>query len=317
VSPGIAVVIPCYRVTKTILDVLRAIGPDVERVYVVDDRCPDGTGDLVEGQCEDPRVRVLRHDARCGVGGATLTGWRQALRDGAGIVVKLDGDGQMDPALVPRLVAPIRAAEADYTKGNRFWRLDDVEPMPRGRIVGNAVLSFLTKFSTGYWDVFDPTNGFVAVHARVLELLPLDRIAPGWFFESDVLFRLNTVRAVVAEIPMTARYGSEASNLHPLRVAGPFLAHHVVNFGKRIFYNYWLRSFSVASIELALGLVLVAFGSGIGAWHWITGPLRGSIATSGTVMLAALPVLIGVQLLLAFLSYDMQSQPRTPLQRRL
>jgi glycosyltransferase involved in cell wall biosynthesis len=317
VSPGIAVVIPCHRVTKTILDVLRGIGPEVERIYVVDDRCPDGTGDLVEGQCRDPRVQVLRHETRLGVGGATLTGWGQALREGAGIVVKLDGDGQMDPALVPRLVAPIRAGEADYTKGNRFWRLDDVEPMPRGRIVGNAVLSFLTKFSTGYWDVFDPTNGFVAIHARVLELLPLDKIAQGWFFESDVLFRLNTVRAVVAEIPMAARYGNEASNLRPARVAGPFLAHHAVNFGKRIFYNYWLRSFSVASIELALGLLLVAFGTGIGAWHWITGPLRGSIATSGTVMLAALPVLIGVQLLLAFLSYDMQSQPRTPLQRRL
>ena len=316
-SPGIAVVIPCYRVTKTILDVLRGIGPEVERIYVVDDRCPDGTGDLVEAQGEDPRVQVLRHETQRGVGGATLTGWRQALRDGAGIVVKLDGDGQMDPALLPRLVAPIRAGEADYTKGNRFWRLDDVEPMPRARIVGNAVLSFLTKFSTGYWDVFDPTNGYVAVHARVLELLPLDKIAEGWFFESDVLFRLNTVRAVVAEIPMTARYGSEASNLHATRVAGPFLAHHVVNFGKRIFYNYWLRGFSVASIELALGLVLVAFGAALGAWHWITGPLRGSIATSGTVMLAALPVLIGVQLLLAFLSYDMQSQPRTPLHRRL
>ena len=316
-SATIAVVIPCFRVTKTILDVLRGIGPEVARVYVVDDRCPDGSGDLVEAQCADPRVRVLRHQARRGVGGATKTGWRQALRDGAGIVVKLDGDGQMDPALVPRIVAPIRAGEADYTKGNRFWRLDDVEPMPRARIVGNAVLSFLTKFSTGYWDVFDPTNGFTAVHARVLELLPLDKIADGWFFESDVLFRLNTVRAVVAEIPMTARYAGEQSNLRARRVVGPFLGHHVVNFAKRIFYNYWLRSFSVASIELALGLVLVAFGAAIGAWHWITGPLRGSIATSGTVMLAALPVLIGVQLLLAFLSYDMQSQPRTPLQRRL
>jgi glycosyltransferase involved in cell wall biosynthesis len=317
VSARIAVVIPCFRVTKSILDVLGGIGPEVAAVYVVDDRCPDGTGDLVEARCEDPRVRVLRHDARRGVGGATMTGWRQALRDGAGVIVKLDGDGQMDPALIPRLVAPIRSGEADYTKGNRFWRLDDVESMPRARLVGNAVLSFLSKFSTGYWDLFDPTNGFTAIHARVLELLPLDKLAAGWFFESDVLFRLNTVRAVVAEIPMAARYGGEQSNLHAARVAGPFLAHHAVNFAKRVFYNYWLRSFSVASLELALGLLLVAFGSALGAWHWVTGPLRGSIATSGTVMLAALPVLIGVQLVLAFLSYDMQSQPRTPVHRRL
>ncbi len=313
----IAVVIPCFRVTKSILDVLRGIGPEVGRVYVVDDRCPDGTGDLVESQCEDPRVHVIRHETQRGVGGATLTGWRQALRDGAAIVVKLDGDGQMDPALIPRLAAPIQAGEADYTKGNRFWRLDDLEPMPRPRLLGNAVLSFLTKFSTGYWDVFDPTTGFTAIHARVLAQLPLEKISQGWFFESDVLFRLNTLRAVVAEIPMAARYAGEQSNLRAARVAGPFLARHCVNFSKRIFYNYYLRSFSVASVELVLGMLLLLLGTSIGAYHWISGPLRGSIATSGTVMLAALPVIIGVQLLLAFLSYDMQSQPRTPLHRRL
>jgi glycosyltransferase involved in cell wall biosynthesis len=316
-SLEVAVVIPCFRVKRWILEVVRGIGPEVSRIYVVDDRCPEGSGALVESECADPRVRVIHHPVQQGVGGATLSGYRAALADGADVVVKLDGDGQMDPAQLPRLVAPIAAGEADYAKGNRFYRLEGLAAMPRARLIGNAALSFLTKFSTGYWEVFDPTNGYTAIHARVLSELPLDRLARGWFFESDLLFRLSTLRAVVVEVPMPARYEGEASNLHAARVVGPFLARHLANFAKRIFYTYYLRGFSLASVELLLGLALVAFGTAIGSYHWIVGPLRSAVATSGTVMLAALPVIVGVQLVLAFLSYDMQSQPRQPIHPRL
>jgi glycosyltransferase involved in cell wall biosynthesis len=312
-----AVVVPCHRERERILGVLEAIGSEVAAIYVVDDACPDGTGTHVEARCGDPRVRVLRHEAQQGVGGATLTGYRAAIADGADVIVKLDGDGQMDPALIAKLVAPVAAGEADYAKGNRFFRLEDVQRMPAVRMLGNSALSFLTKFSSGYWDLFDPTNGFTAIHARVAAALPLERVSRGWFFESDMLFRLGTLRAVVVDVPMAARYADEESGLRPVRVAGAFLAGHVVNLGKRIFYNYFLRNFNIASIELVLGLLLLGFGASIGLYHWVRGPLVGSIATSGTVMLAALPVLIGVQLLLAFLGYDMQNIPRTPLQRRL
>ena len=218
---------------------------------------------------------------------------------------------------IPRLLRPLLEGEADYAKGNRFYRLTDLQAMPRARLLGNAVLSFLTKFSSGYWELFDPTNGFTAIHAKVARELPLAKIAEDWFFESDLLFRLGTIRAVVAEIPMEARYGGERSNLRPLRVVVPFLRGHLRNFAKRIFYAYYLRSFSLASVELALGILFVGFGAGLGAYHWVTSYRAGVFASSGTVMLAALPVLIGVQLLLAFLNYDMQSQPRAPLHRRL
>jgi dolichol-phosphate mannosyltransferase len=315
--PRVAVVIPCYREKRFVLDVLAGIGEEVWRVYVVDDGCPEGTGDLVETVCTDPRVRVIRHDVRRGVGGATLTGYRHALDEGAEVVVKIDGDGQMDPAMIPHIVAPIVSGAADYTKGNRFYRLEGLAAMPRGRLIGNALLSFLTKFSTGYWDVFDPTNGFTAIHASVARELPFSKIHHGYFFESDVLFRLNTLRAVVAEVPMEARYGDEDSELRAARVVAPFLLRHLGNLGKRIFYSYYLRGFSVASLELVFGLALVALGVAVGGYWWIVGPARGTIATSGTVMFAALPVIIGVQLLLAFLSYDMQSQPRVPLHTRL
>jgi glycosyltransferase involved in cell wall biosynthesis len=313
----IAAVIPCFRVKRHILDVLAAVPPAVGRIYVVDDACPEGSGDLVESSCRDPRVVVLRHAANQGVGGATLTGYRAALADGATVIVRLDGDGQMDPTLIPRLVEPILAGEADYAKGNRFFELEGLRAMPRLRLVGNSLLSFASKLSSGYWNVFDPTNGFTAIHAEVLRRVPFDKLARGFFFESDLLFRLGTLRAVVCDVPMPARYGDEESSLVIRRVVLEFTRKHAANTAKRIFYNYYLRNFNIASIEIALGVPLVLFGLWIGVTRWMEGHLRNVPQTSGTVMLAALPVIVGIQLVLAFLSYDLSNVPREVLHSKL
>lgn len=315
--PKIAVVVPAYRVSRHILGVIASTGPMVGQIIVIDDACPDGSGALVEARCRDPRVVVLRHETNQGVGGAVMTGYRHAIDSGAEIIVKIDGDGQMDPGLLPRFVAPISAGMADYTKGNRFYDLSRIGQMPALRLVGNAMLSFMAKFSSGYWDVFDPTNGYTAISARVARLLPADKISRRYFFETDMMFRLGTFRAVVVDVPMDARYADESSNLRIGRVLGEFLAKHVRNFCKRIFYNYFLRDLSVASFELLAGLALLAFGTGFGAVAWWTGVSDGVPTTAGTVMLAAMPVLVGLQFLLAFLSYDIASVPRLPLSARL
>jgi glycosyltransferase involved in cell wall biosynthesis len=313
----IAVVIPCYRVKRQILDVLSGIGPECRAVYVVDDGCPEGTGDHVEAECRDPRVRVLRHEQNRGVGAATLTGYEAALRGGAAVIVKLDGDGQMDPAWIPRLTRPILDGDADYVKGNRFFELDGLDAMPRIRVLGNSLLSFASKLSSGYWNVFDPTNGFTAIHAAVARCLPFHKLSQGYFFESDLLFRLGILRAVVCEVPMPAVYGGERSNLLIRRVAFEFAGKHALNTLKRIFYSYYLRNFNIASIEILAGLFFLGFGVWFGASQWLEGYRANVPATSGTVMVAALPVIVGVQLILAFLSYDLQNVPRDILHRRL
>jgi glycosyltransferase involved in cell wall biosynthesis len=313
----LAAVIPCYRVKRHIAGVLAAMPDAVDRVYVVDDACPEGSGSAVEAATRDPRVRVLRHERNQGVGGATITGYRAALADGASVVVRLDGDGQMDPALIPRLVRPILDGEADYAKGNRFFDLEGLRAMPRLRLAGNSILSFASKLSSGYWNVFDPTNGFTAIHAAVLRQLPLDKLSRGWFFESDLLFRLGTIRAVVCDVPISARYGDEESSLRIRHVLGEFAWKHLANTAKRLFYSYYLRNFNIASIEIVLGVALLGFGSWVGITRWIEGSLANTPATSGTVMLAALPILVGIQLVLAFLSYDLQNVPRDPIHRRL
>jgi glycosyltransferase involved in cell wall biosynthesis len=305
----VAVVVPCYNVRAHVLGVIESIGPEVSSIYVVDDCCPERSGVYVEQHCRDPRVRVLFKERNEGVGGAVLTGYAAALAGGADVMVKLDGDGQMDPALIPGFVAPIRAGDADYTKGNRFFDLTHIQRMPTARILGNAALSFFAKASTGYWRLFDPTNGYTAIHAEVARRLPFDRISKRYFFETDMLFRLNTLRAAVVDVPMDAVYGDQVSNLRIRRIVFEFLGKHLRNTGKRIFYNYVLRDVSLASLELVIGLALVVTGATYGAWHWYVSASRGVVTPAGTVMLAALPVFLGIQLLLAFLAYDIAAAP--------
>lgn len=312
---SVAVVIPAYKVTRHILGVISEIGPEVSRIFVVDDCCPDGSGAYVAEHCQDPRVNVLRNDVNRGVGGAVMTGYRAAIEAGDEIIVKVDGDGQMDPRLIPDFIAPIIAGEADYTKGNRFFDLETLRAMPGKRLFGNAVLSFMTKFSSGYWDLFDPTNGYTAIHARVAEHLPFEKISQRYFFETDILFRLNLIGAVVVDVPMDARYADEVSNLKISKIVGEFSVKHLRNSIKRIFYNYYLRDFSIASLELPLGLLLFAFGVIYGASHWIGASASGEAAPAGTVMLAALPVLIGIQLVLAFIGYDISHVPQKTLHK--
>jgi dolichol-phosphate mannosyltransferase len=189
--------------------------------------------------------------------------------------------------------------------------------MPKVRLFGNAILSFMSKASSGYWDLFDPTNGYTAIHANVARHIPFDQISKRYFFETDLLFRLNTLRARVVDIPMDAHYGNEVSNLKISRIIGEFLRKHVRNCCKRIFYNYYLRDLSLASIELPLGLGLLGFGTIFGTSRWIYFVRIGEAAPTGTVVLAAFTALVGLQLLLAFLAQDIASVPRRAIHRSI
>lgn len=314
--PTVAVVIPSYRVTDHILDVINEIGPEVSKIFVVDDACPDNSGDFVEKNSKDKRVTVLRHAENKGVGGAVITGYKAALESAADIVVKVDGDGQMDPKLIPRIIAPVVRGEADYAKGNRFDSLEDLFEMPKIRIFGNAVLSLWSKLSSGYWRVTDPTNGFTAIHRSALEAIHLDKVRNSYFFESDLLFRLSIINAVVADVPMRAVYGEEKSHLKIRKVLLEFPYRHNVNLLKRIFYRYYLREWSIASIELPVGIGLTIFGTWFGLASYFAASSAGQATTAGQVTLSAVAIILGVQLLLSFLAYDVQSEPRVPKQRR-
>lgn len=313
----IAVAIPCYKVTRHVLGVIAAIPPEVETIYAVDDACPDGSGRFIEANNKDPRVRVLYNPENQGVGGAIVTAYKAAITDAMDIVVKIDGDGQMNPALLPMFVRPLLRGQADYTKGNRFYRPESVQGMPPVRLFGNAALSFLTKLSCGYWNVMDPTNGYTAVRTCVLAELPLDKLERRYFFETDLLFRLNTVRAVVKDIPMDSVYADEESNLKVGKVLPEFLGKHMSRLWRRYIYNYLVRDFNVGTLYSLSGTLLLLIGVVFGVRHWILSATGNLPATSGTVMLAALPVLVGIQFLVAFLHFDVSNTPTDPLHQTL
>jgi dolichol-phosphate mannosyltransferase len=309
---GVWMVIPCYRVTAHILRVIDKAPAWVEGIVCVDDACPDNSGDFIEANAKDSRVCVVRLEKNQGVGGAMLAGYREAARRGGRILVKVDGDDQMDLGYMGQLVAPILLGEADYAKGNRFTSVSHLRAMPIVRVLGNAVLSFAAKVSTGYWNIFDPTNGFTAIESTVAKLVMEKRVSRRFFFETDLLYHLATLRAVVRDVPMPSRYADEVSNLRIGAVVGPFALKHLRNFIQRVLGQYFVRDFSAASLELVFGLFGILFGLGYAA-HYVTSRVPGQVASAGVVMAAALPIILGAQLLLQAVNFDVLNVPSRPI----
>ncbi len=315
---NIAAVIPAYRVENEIESVLRGLPSYLKHVIVVDDASPDHTADLVAASAErDPCVVLVRHERNQGVGGAMVTGFRKALELGAQIVVKIDGDGQMDVSRLPDLIIPLIQGKADYAKGNRFRDFAALRQMPLIRRVGNMGLGFLAKAATGYWNLFDPTNGFLAIRAEVLAQLPLDQIDHSYYFETSMLANLYLLGAVVQDIPMPALYKGEVSSLLIHRVLFDFPPKLFSTFIRRMLLKNFIYDFSMASIYILTGLPLLLFGLIFGIVKWIQYAQRGVAAPTGTVILPTLSLLLGIQHLLSAIEIDLRSVPREPLSKSL
>ena len=308
-----AVVIPCYRVSRHVLGVIAGIPGWVTRIYAVDDCCPEHTADLLQARCEDKRLRILRHTVNQGVGGATCTGYAAALADGFDIIVKMDGDGQMDPSFLPRLVHPILDGKADFTKGNRFYDLEALRQMPRVRRVGNLGLTLLTKAASGFWHIADPTNGFTAIHRAALGLLNLDRLSRRYFFESSLLIHLNIIGAVAVDIPIPARYGDEKSSLNVWRALFGFPPRLLRGLAQRIAWRYFVYDVSAVTILLVAGGFLSFMGVAFGAYHWVIGAMSGQFQSSGTIGIAVLLIILGFQMLLQAIVLDVVEKPLAPI----
>ena len=312
----IAAVVPAYNVADELGTVLRGMPALFTTIVVVDDASRDQTGAIADRYASiDPRIVVIHHETNRGVGGAMITGFRTAVAAGADVIVKIDGDGQMPAYLVPELIKPLVEGEADYTKGNRFRDFQAVRAMPWLRRVGNVALSFLAKASTGYWRCFDPTNGFIAIRADVLSQLPLQKIDETYFFEISMLSHLYLIDAVVKEVPMPARYAGETSSLSILRVLRQFPGRLLFSLVRRIVLKNFVYDFSLGSLNLALGLPLLVAGLLFGAWKWFWYASHHTGAPVGTVVLAAMLIMLGTQLLLAAANLDLAAVPVDPINR--
>lgn len=313
----IAVVIPCYRVARSILEVVRTLPPWVDAIYCVDDACPEKSGQLISAEIRDPRVQVLFHERNQGVGGAMITGFKAALAAGHGIIVKVDGDGQVDPGMLPRLLHPLVSGTADYSKGNRFYDLQALRQMPLARRIGNFGLTLLTKVASGQWHISDPTNGFVAIHHAALQILNFEKLSRSYFFETSLLIQLNIIRAVVTEVPMPARYGSERSTLSIWRTLLGFPPRLVAGLLRRLLWRYFIYDTNAVTVLLFVGSLSLAGGAAFGFYRWHAGIVAGQVQTTGTVALALLPVIVGIQMLLQAWLLDIVDKPAAPLASRI
>ncbi|HEY7270913.1 MAG TPA: glycosyltransferase family 2 protein [Dehalococcoidia bacterium] len=303
------VVIPAYNEEAFIAGVVRCLPPFVDEVIVVDDCSTDGTAAAVTA-IGDARVCLARTSENQGVGGATIAGYREALARHADIVVKMDGDGQMAADHLPALLDALIEGDSDYAKGNRFLNPESLPDMPRVRLLGNIALTFMTKMATGYWQVFDPQNGFTAIRADMLRRLNLADVHQRFFFENDMLVQLSLHDARVKDVAIPARYGEEISKLSATRSLFTFPALLFHRFWRRIWHNYVVRDFNPVALFLLLGLPLLAWGTAFGFYTWLHSIFTDEFASTGTVMLSVLPFVLGFQLLLQAIVLDIQHSPR-------
>jgi glycosyltransferase involved in cell wall biosynthesis len=260
----------------------------------------------------DRRIILLRHEKNQGVGGAMLTGFRKALELNAQVIVKVDGDHQMDATHIPALVTPLLDGKADYTKGNRFRDFDSLQHMPLIRRIGNLGLSFLTKAATGYWNCFDPTNGYFAIRTEMLAQLPFERIDHGYFFETSMLANLYLLDAYIMDVPIPARYRGERSSLSIWRVLVQFPVKLLTTLFRRLLLRYFLFDFSMVSVYLLTGVPLILFGLIFGSLKWLQYYQLGVPAPTGTVILPTLALILGIQILLSAIEIDMNAAPKSP-----
>jgi hypothetical protein len=225
----------------------------------------------------------------------------------------MDGDGQMDPSYLQALVQPLIEGRADVTKCNRYWSLGALRQMPLVRMIGNAGLTFLVKAASGYWNIFDPANGFVAVRTKVLERIQIEKLPKRYFFESGFLIELGIQRAAVLDVPMTAKYGEEHSSLKPHRVLFEFPPRLLAGLVRRLFWRYFVHDFSAVSLFILTGVPLFVGGMWLGIYEYVTFSAQDRFATAGEVMLAAMPIILGAQLLLQAIVLDIGAVPKDPV----
>lgn len=307
----VGIIIPCYKVEKHIEAVLSEIPGSIPTIIAVNDCSTDNTlSILTERSKVDPRIIIVNHLENKGVGGAVKSGFRKAMELGLEIVVKIDGDGQMDMAYLPEFIKNLVEDKADFCKGNRFRNIHTIDRMPLLRRIGNIGLSFLSKISSGYWQIFDPTNGYFSIKVSVLKNLNFDKLANRYFFESSLLNELYFVDAVVKDIVIDAKYADEVSNLSITKTLVEFPPKILKAIIKRVFYKYFFYDFSIGSIYLLLGIPIFVFGAWYGLVNYLKYIHLHQPAPTGTVVIPTLLITLGFQLILSFINFDVNNYPK-------
>lgn len=311
---SVAVVVPAYNESLLIGKTVASMPDLVDHIIVVDDESADDTSAKAKA-VGDLRLTLIRHQQNTGVGGAIVTGHRKALDLGADVSVVIGGDAQMDPMYLPDLLDPIADEGVEFTKANRFYSRTSYAGMPRHRVFGSIVLSFMTKMASGYWHLFDPQNGYTATSRSALERIDLDQVSQRYQFENDILIRLNIADVWARDIPVPAVYGEEVSGMRMTKVVPAITGLLFRGFWRRIMLKYVLYSFSPVALFLFAGLFLFLFGTGFGGWV-LYEAMTDQVPSAATVMAATAPLLTGIHFLVNAMTLDIQESPDWNPRRR-
>lgn len=308
---NIAIVIPYYNAGEHIVNVLNKIPEYIVKIYVVNDQSPqDLPLEEIKGLKNFDAIQIINSEKNRGVGGATKIGFLAAIDDDMDIVIKLDSDDQMDTTFIPELLEPIVKNDADYVKGNRFRDFKALRSMPKFRKFGNLWLSFLTKMATGYWNNFDPTNGFFAVKKAYLAKANFDNISERYFFETSLISEMYFLNTRIKDVAMPALYGDEKSSMSVWKMPFVFMPRLIKIFIKRIIKTYFIYDFNISSIYILIGVPLFLFGIVFGVYKWWYYSTVEELAPTGTIMLVTLSIILGFQLLLQATHYDIMRAPK-------
>ncbi len=300
----IGVAIPCFMGGEKAIQVVKDCIEFADSIVFVDDACPLKTGKALRSQINSSKLHIIYNKSNMGVGGSTKKGFYWLLGQGCKIILKIDADGQMDPKDIPKFVRPLINNECEATKGNRFTDLEQLLQMPKIRLIGNALLSYITKLTTGYWDLFDPTNGFIAFKSEVLKNIDLYKTDNRFFFETDLLFRCSLKNIFIKNVSIDVNYSNNFSSLNPLYQFPIFLIKHIKVLFKRIFYQYYILDFNQGSIDLILFFFTGLLALIIGLSSVYKSNITGVLTSAGSASLFTILSVICIQLLLSFIYYD-------------
>jgi glycosyltransferase involved in cell wall biosynthesis len=302
----VGVVVPAFDEEALIAATLGGIPPLVDRIIVVDDGSSDRTGERAQ-ELGDPRVEVITHERRSGVGAATLTGYRRAMAEGLDVVVVMNGDNQMDADDLPTLVEPVARGELDYSKANRLSTGQAWQLIPKTRFFGNAILSMLTKIASGYWHVADSQSGYTAISRQMLERLDLDRVYTQYGFPNDMLVHLNVWNARVRDFPSRPIYGVGERSAMRYRHVVPRISWLLLKgFFWRLWEKYVKRDFHPLVFFYVMGFIATVTGIGLGLVV-VAFRIAGDSIPVATVVLVAVLVISGLQFTLFAMWFDMES----------
>ena len=307
----ISIVIPVYNVGDSIIHLIDKIPEFIDQIYIIDDKCPMNTGKIYENSNKvSKRVKVIYNSNNLGVGGAVKVGYIESLNDNFDLIVKMDGDDQMDSGEIEKLVAPLLEGY-DYTKGNRFLNKTEIENYPPVRFYGNIFLSFLSKLSTGYWNIFDPVNGFTCIKKEIANKINFNEIDNGYFFETDLLFNLNLIKSKVADVPVNIKYFKDKKqNMSIPKETVSFFFKNISRIKRRIMYRYFKNNFTIGSFFGSMSFFLFLFTLTFGGYNWIKyGFILKLLAPTGIVILSFTSLIISILFLGVFLFIDSENNP--------